>query len=120
MNKKFQTSKNKNPALRQMQIEKRVKEAMNTSRDSGLEYGKIISMLSFTMLLDKSSLKDDEKKQIIKDVNLSLASVDSSFVSINEVIHNFKERLNLDISDERLIELCPVLEGYLDSSTSKQ
>ena len=120
MNKKFQSSKNKNPALRQMQIEKRVKEAMDTSRASGLEYGKIISMVVFTMLLDKSNLKDNEKKQIIKDANLSLASIDDSYISMNEAIHDLKERLNLDISDERLIELCPVLEGYLDSNNSKQ
>jgi hypothetical protein len=114
MRKQFQKAKQSNPALQQMMIEKRVKEAMKQSEQSGLEKGVILYTIILSMVLhDKSGLPEEDIKRIIKEISRAADSINGDYETIPDMIKALKEEGGYTISDEKLMEYWPELEGFL-------
>lgn len=116
----YQKPKQLNPQQQQEQTKKIIKQYMDNARQSGLEYGTLTTMIILAhVLYDKTDLTDEQIKKIIHDMANASESISGEYMTIQDVIKVLKEENNFSISEDKLIEFYPELEGFLNPSDDK-
>lgn len=117
----YQKPKPLNPQQRYEQTKLMIKNHLDDARHSGLEYGVVATMIIMAHILyDKTDVKDEEIKRIIKLMSNASESIFKEYMTIPDVIRVLKEENDCTISKELLIEFYPELEGYLTHESDEK
>lgn len=113
-NKSFQKQKRLNPAATQLNIERRIKQAMTEARASGIEYGTVVHhLLSILVLGDKCGFNDEMMEKYLKGMESYADCIAKEYMTIPGLIIALKEDYGVVIDEDKLIKWYPQIEGYL-------
>ena len=114
--KHYMKPKRSNPEIGRQHTENRIKEAMNESRDIGIQYASLVYNIVIAHVLhDKTDLNDEQIHGVIAHIANAFDSILGDYMTIPDIIKTLKEENNFTLDEKKLIEFYPELEGYLNS-----
>lgn len=112
--RRYQRPKQNNPAVKKMEVENRIKEVMKDSFREGITYATLVySIIMAMVLLDKTSLSDEEVKKVCDNIGNTADSIVKDYVSVEDLITTLREEYGFTPSEDKMIDFYPSLVAYL-------
>lgn len=119
--RRYQRPKQNNPAVKKLEVESRIKEIMKDSFREGITYATLVySVIMAMVLLDKTSLSDEEVKRVCDNIGSTADGIVKDYVSVEDLIATLKEEYGFTPSEEKMIEFYPSLVGYLPNKDEEK
>lgn len=119
--RRYQRPKQNNPAVKKLEVESRIKEIMKDSFREGITYATLVySVIMAMVLLDKTSLSDEEVKKVCDNIGSTADGIVKDYVSVEDLITTLKEEYGFTPSEEKMIEFYPSLVGYLPNKDEEK